>query len=369
MPHSPAEYADDLPGGPVRGRGAGINPGNRFEAVRLHVLGDALDEAAAEHPCGVQVRTETIADASQSFINRVDSPDLNFSWTMNPYRGCEHGCIYCYARPTHELLGYSVGLDFETRIVVKRDAAAILKRELARPAWRGDPIMFAGVTDVYQPLEAKLRVTRACLEVLAECGQPVSIVTKNRLITRDIDLLRRLADVQAVSVAISLTTLDGALSRAMEPRASSPRDRLRAIGELREAGVNVMAMIAPVIPGLTDHELPRLLESAAGAGATGAAWMMLRLPYQVKDLFLDWLARAYPERTGRVERAIRDLRDGALNDTRFGRRMRGVGARAEHVATTFRAFARRYGLDGPMAPLSSASFRRPSLDGQLDLFD
>jgi DNA repair photolyase len=365
---SPDDYADALSHGPARGRAAGLNPANRFESVRLHVLGEHLDEARAEHEDGVQVRTEPVGDRSRSIINRVDSPDLPFHWTINPYRGCEHGCIYCYARPTHETLGYSCGLDFETRILVKHDAPALLKRELAHPTWVGEPIMMCGVTDCYQPLEARLEVTRGCLEVMAACGQPVCIVTKNRLVTRDIDLLGTLAKVGAAKVALSVTTLDAKLSAIMEPRASKPADRLRAIRELADAGVPAMAMIAPVIPGLTDHEIPRLLEAARDAGAVSARWMMLRLPHRVKDLFLEWLQRHKPLRAAKVEAFIRGVRAGSLSDSTWGRRMRGTGALTEHIGGLFDLYAHKYGLDRATPPLSTTSFQPPALDGQFDLF-
>jgi len=368
MPES-AEYADGLSDGVAKGRAAGLNPGNRFESVRLHVLGEHLDEMAAERDRPVQHPTMPVPDASRSLINRVDSPDLPFHWSINPYRGCEHGCIYCYARPTHENLGYSCGLDFETRILVKHDAPDLLRRELSRPSWVGEPIMMCGVTDCYQPLEAKLGITRACLEIMAECRQPVVIVTKNHLVTRDRDLLGELARHHAAKVAVSLTTLDAKLSASMEPRASRPADRLRAIRELTDAGVPVMAMVAPVIPGLTDHEIPALLEAARDHGAISARWIMLRLPFQVKALFLDWLARHKPLRAKKVESFVRGLRDGALYDSTFGRRMRGSGAIADHIERVFEVYSRRFGLDAVTPPLSSASYRRPRDRHQMALFE
>jgi DNA repair photolyase len=322
-----------------------------------------------EHPNGVQVPTRSIADRTRSIVNRVDSPDLPFSWTMNPYRGCEHGCVYCYARPTHENLGLSCGLDFETTIIVKHDAPALLRRALAAPRWAGEPIAMSGVTDPYQPLERTLGITRGCLEVMAEARQPVGIVTKNRLVVRDADLLRELARHDATRVIVSLTTLDADLSRSMEPRASAPDARLRAIRELREAGVSVGVLVAPVIPGLNDHEVPALIRAAAEAGADGVGWVLLRLPHQVRALFLDWLRRERPERAARVERAVRETRNGALSDARFGARMRGEGPYAEQIARMVAVCARRSGLHTDRSPLSSAAFRRPRLDGQLDLFE
>ncbi|MHC5114128.1 MAG: PA0069 family radical SAM protein [Planctomycetota bacterium] len=366
-----SEHRDALVHGRVRGRAAGINPGNRFDdrgggVVRLHVLGSHLDRMAAEQPRGVQVATEVIPDATRRIINRVDSPDLPLKWTLNPYRGCEHGCAYCYARPTHEALGFSCGLDFESKIVAKHDAPKLLRRELAAPSWRGEPIAMSGVTDPYQPLERTLEITRGCLEVMAECRQPVAIVTKSRLVVRDVDLLRTLAEHDAVRVAVSVTTLDARLSRSMEPRASAPDDRLRAIRELTEAGIPVQAMIAPVIPGLTDHEIPELVQAVADAGAHDAAWIMLRLPYQLKDVFMEWLERCVPERAARVERALRDVRGGSLSSPRYGERMRGTGARADHVARTMEVFARRAGLVRVSRPMNESAFRRPCVDGQPD---
>ncbi len=337
-------------------------PGNRFESVRLHVLGEALDDELREHPCGEQVRTEVLPDHARSVINRVDSDDLNFNWTFNPYRGCEHGCIYCYARPTHENLGYSCGLDFETKILAKLDAPALLARELSKPKWEGDSIMVSGVTDPYQPTEAKLKLMRACLEVFAERRQPISIVTKNHLVTRDLDLLRAMAADGAVSVAVSITTLDKSLAAKMEPRASNPADRLRTVRELREAGVPVGVMMAPIVPGLTDHEIPKLLEAASDAGAMCASWVLLRLPHQVKALFLEWVARHYPDRAAMVEQRIRDTRDGALYNSTFRVRQRGHGERAKQIKQSFDLFARRYNLDGQWPKHSREAFleRKPA---------
>ncbi len=358
-PHSDRAYADSLPAGAVRGRGAGLNPGNRFETVRLHVLGEALDEAATENPRGAQTGTLLYDDHSRTALNPVDSPDLPMKWTFNPYRGCEHGCIYCYARPTHETLGFSCGLDFETKIVVKRQASALLRRELASPRWRGEAIMVSGVTDAYQPVEADLRLTRACMEVFAEARQPISIVTKNGLVTRDIDLLKELAAHEAVHVGVSITTLDNRLAAAMEPRASSPRERLSAIESLSAAGIPTMVMVAPVIPGLTDREAPAILKAAAEAGARSAAWVVLRLPYQVKSLFLDWLSRKFPERAAAVEAGVRGVRGGRLTQSRFGERLRGQGERSDQIGAMFALFKRRYGLDGEWPALSSRAFRPP----------
>jgi DNA repair photolyase len=342
---------------------------------------DSSEACSAEHgtaPRGgdgaaTRVRTRVYRDRSRTIINRVESPELPFRWTINPYRGCEHGCIYCYARPTHEYLGLSSGLDFETQIFAKTAAAELLVRELSAKDWRGETIMMSGVTDAYQPAERRLKITRACLEVMAPAGQPVSIVTKSGLVRRDIDLLTSLARRGAARVAISLTTLDRALASRLEPRACAPDVRLRAIRELAEAGIPVGVMVAPVIPGLTDHELPALLQAAARAGAGHAGMVLLRLPWQNKALFLDWLERHAPLKASKVEGLIRGSRGGRLYDSSWEQRWSGTGPVAEQIGQTFRVFAKRLGLDGPLEPLSSAGFVRPlrgALDpGQLPLFN
>lgn len=356
---------------PARGRGpATLNPPNRFEGLSLHVLGEHIDAQRSEHPQGVQIQTQPLRDETRRIINKVvNSPDINFDWSINPYRGCEHGCVYCYARPTHELLGFSSGLDFETKIMVKHDAPQLLRRELAAPKWKGEVIVFCGVTDCYQPLEARLKLTRSLLEICAECRQPIGIITKNHLITRDLDLLGELARFNAVHASISVTTLDARLASKMEPRASSPNDRLRAIKELSSAGIPVTVMVAPIIPGLTDQEMPSILQAAAEHGASSAGWVLLRLPYQIKTLFMEWLHRCVPERAGRVEHLLREMRGGDLYQSRFGERQRGAGEQAELMATMFRVYQRKYGLNRPLPPLSAAHFRRPHLDGQRQLFE
>ena len=375
---------DALPAGPARGRGAQLNPANRFEGHRLHVLGDHLDHQQRERhddaPCtggppghGRQYPTQVFADTSRTIINYVDpdkSPDIHFRWTVNPYRGCEHGCVYCYARPTHEYAGMSSGLDFETRILAKHDAPRMLRAELASPKWQGEPIVMSGVTDPYQPIEREQRVTRGCLEVFAECRQPVSIVTKNRLILRDIDLLQTLARHHAVGVSVSITTLDATLAQRMEPRASAPRDRLETVRRLTDAGVPTSVMVAPIVPGLTDREVPTILQQAAEAGARSAGYVLLRLPHQLKALFLDWLGRHYPDRAQHVESLLRGARGGALYDATPGTRQRGEGPVATQIGQMFKLYARRHGLTGHHHQLSGAAFRPPSTDatGQMTLF-
>lgn len=364
------EYRDALPSGPVKGRGAALNPGNRFENVRLHVLGEHLDEIARDAD-GVptQVKTQVIPDNTQSIINRVQFPDIGFDWTLNPYRGCEHGCVYCYARPYHEYLGFSSGIDFETRIVAKLDAPKLLVKELAKPSWQAETIVMSAITDCWQPLEEELRITRACLGVLAKARQPVAMLTRSRRILRDLDLIGELAQHGVTNVAVTITTLDAKLAAAMEPRASSPADRLHAMRELSKAGVPVTAMIAPTIPGLTDRELPKLLEAIADAGASNAQLCMIRLPYQNKAMFFDWLSRKYPDRAGHVESLLRDVYDGKLYDADMAMRARGKGQIAEQISGLFKVFRKRYGLDKPFPTMNRGAFRRPSRDGQLGLFE
>lgn len=361
-------YQDHLESVHARGRGAQLNPGNRFEAIRLHILGDHLDSTAIEHPKGQQSQTRILNDRSRTIINRIDSPDLPFEWTINPYRGCEHGCVYCYARPTHETLGLSSGLDFESVIVAKENAPELLRCELSSSRWNGEPIVMSGVTDPYQPIEGTLRITRRCLEVMVECGQPVSLITKSQLITRDLDLLQPHAMRRAAKAAISITTLDPHLARAMEPRASSPAQRLRAVRSLSEAGIPVAVMVAPILPGLNDHEIPAILRAAREHGATSAGWIMLRLPHQLRAIFVDWLHRTYPNRAKRIVHHLQEMRGDSMYDATYGRRMRGRGALAEQIDQSFTIFARRYGLDQPGPTLSSDSFRRPISGGQLNLF-
>ena len=339
-----------------RGRGTATNPANRVE--RLHVV---LDSMAPTTDCDAPrpaVATQYLRDASRSVISRNDSPDVTFSASLNPYRGCEHGCVYCYARPTHEYLGFSAGLDFETRILAKNEAPRLLEQELQRSSWKPQTLGLSGVTDPYQPIESALRLTRACLKVLLAHRNPVIVITKNELVTRDIDLLARLAEHGAAAVAISVTTLDESIAGLMEPRASRPRRRLAAIRKLARAGIPVTVLVGPVVPGLTDYELPEILEASHAAGARSGGYIMLRLPGAVSGLFDAWLARNFPDRRNRVLRRIRSLRDGQLNDSRFKTRMRGEGPFAEQTAALYRLTCRRLGLSAGGAALSTAAFRR-----------
>ena len=347
----------------IPGRGTAVNPPNRFEPLILTPDPDflALDPEERPHP-----RTQFFTDASASLLTENDSPDIPFTIGLNPYRGCEHGCAYCFARPYHEYLGWSSGLDFETKIMVKTRAPTLLREELSSPRWRPQSIAMSGVTDCYQPCERQFRVTRGCLEVCAEFRQPISIVTKNALVTRDIDILRELARHQATAVYLSVTTLDTALAGQLEPRASRPAARLRAIRELSAAGIPVGVMVAPVIPGLTDHELPALLAAAAAAGAQRAGYVVLRLPHTVKDVFLNWLDVHAPGKKERVLSRLRDLRGGRLYDADWATRMKGQGIFAEHLRTLFAVTTRRLGLNTAPLELSTAHFRRPG--EQLQLF-
>jgi len=293
---------------------------------------------------------------------------VGFDASVNPYRGCEHGCVYCYARPFHEYLGFSAGLDFESKILVKEDAPALLRKELSSPKWQPQTLAMSGVTDCYQPAERRLEVTRRCLEVLADFRNPVGVITKNELVTRDIDILQELAAHQAAVVMLSITTLDGEVARKMEPRASHPRDRLKAVERLAAAGIPVGVMVAPVVPAITDHEMPKILEAAAAAGARTAGYVVMRLPGAVAGLFERWLEEHFPDRKEKVLNRVRDLRGGELYDPRFGNRMRGEGLFADQIRGTFQTFRRRYGLDQPFPELSTAAFRRPGQVEQLGLF-
>ena len=355
---APATPSD--PSASLRGRGARTNPANRFE--RIAVEPDAEFVEFDEHGVPVerpQPRTQFFDDASESILAPNDSPDVGARWGLNPYRGCEHGCAYCFARPFHDYLGFSSGLDFETKIMVKRRAPELLRRELSARRWKPEPVMISGVTDCYQPAERHFKLTRACLEVFAEFRNPVGVITKNFLITRDLDLLAELARWRCVMATLSVTTLDAALAGKLEPRASRPEHRLRAIKLLADAGVPVAVNVAPVIPGLTDHELPAILEAARDAGAKRATYIALRLPHTVKDVFLDWLDAHEPGKKERIVSRIREMRGGKLYDSRFGTRGRGEGLFAEQLRQLFEVTTRRLGLNREEFELSTARFRRP----------
>ncbi len=343
------------------GRGAASNPPNRYE--RLDVEWD--EEFARDLR---SQRTQVYRDTSRTILAENESPDVPFRFSLNPYRGCEHGCIYCYARPTHEYLGFSAGLDFEQRIFVKLDAPELLRAHFRSPKWSPEVVALSGNTDCYQPLEKHFELTRRCLEVFADFRNPVAVVTKSSLVLRDVDLLAELATQKLVRVAISITTLDGALARRLEPRAAQPERRLEAVAKLTSAGVPVVVMIAPVIPGLNDEEIPQILRAAREAGAVGASYVLLRLPRPVDDLFTAWLEEHFPERRQRVLGRIRQCREGRLYNAEFGKRKTGTGPYANHIRELFTLTARRLGLDRPLPELDTSVFRRPVATGQLNLW-
>ena len=344
------------------GRGAAVNPPNRFE--RLHVEPDPDAEIDPEER--LSPRTQFFLDGSESILTKNDSPDVGFGWGVNAYRGCEHGCAYCFARPYHEYLGFSSGLDFETKIMVKLRAPELLRKELTAKKWQPETLMMSGATDCYQPCERKFRLTRGILEVCAELRHPISLITKNALVTRDLDLLAELARWRCVSANVSVTTLDTDLGSRLEPRASRPAARLRAIRELSAAGVPVGVLVAPVIPGLNDHEVPAILDAVAAAGARRAGYVLLRLPFAVKDIFTAWLDEHEPGKKARVLDRLRALRGGQLYDHRFGARMKGEGIFAEQLKAVFQVAARRAGLTQDHIELTKEHFRKPG--EQMSLF-
>ena len=345
----------------IRGRGAGFNPGQRF--AELHV-----DYNPGESP--EKVATKFFRDHSSTVITRHNSPDLPFEASLNPYRGCEHGCAYCYARPTPEYLGFSSGVDFESRIMVKEDAPALLRAELLKPSYKPANLSLSGVTDPYQPIEKKLRVTRGCLEVLAEARHPVVLITKNHLITRDVDLLAELARHHATAVYISVTTLDPELARKLEPRASSPKMRLEAIRVLNEAGVPVGVSTAPIIPGLNDSEIPALIDAARAAGAQFAGYTVVRLPFAVKDVFREWLDLHFPGMRDKILSRIEETQGKTLSHGEFGKRLKGVGVWSEQIASLFRVSIQRAGMLHRRPQVRADAFRRPrDPGGQMELFE
>jgi DNA repair photolyase len=345
---------------PPAGRGASRNLPGRFVRQRVEPFDDgwgSLDEPAA------RVETTVTPEPARSILTSNDSPDIPFGRSINPYRGCEHGCSYCFARPSHAYLDLSPGLDFESRIVSKPNAAALLRAALGKPGYRCETIALGANTDPYQPVERRLRITRGVLEVLAECGHPVSVVTKSNLVLRDLDLLASMAADGLAAVLVSITTLDRKLARRMEPRAPTPERRLAALRALGEAGVPCAVLASPMIPGLNDHELERILEAAARAGVRGASYLVVRLPHELKPLFTEWLERHYPDRAARVLHRIRELRDGRLNDPRFGSRMRGTGPYADLLRRRFEVATRRLGLDRERIVLDTTRFRVPLRPG------
>ena len=356
VPDEQSSLQPVLPSLRQRGRGAVTNPASRFDSLAT----DGFDDGwsfLADQP--LRSQTTLIRDGSRSAISWNDSPDVGFDRAVNPYRGCEHGCIYCYARPSHAYLGYSPGLDFETKIVLKPGIAALLERELGKPGYKAETLALGSNTDPYQPVERTLRLTRSVLEVLERHRHPVSIVTKSAGVLADLDILERMAGMGLVRVWLSVTTLDPALARIMEPRASAPARRLHALRCLAEAGVPAGVLAAPMIPGLNDAELERILEAARGVGTTHAAYVLLRLPLELRDLFTAWLNEHMPDRAARVLSLIRSTRAGALNDSRFGQRFTGQGGYAELLGRRFETAKRRLGFAGRDV-LDASKFRRPT---------
>lgn len=348
-----------------RGRAAALNPSGRFEAYSREMFDDGWQNFEELPP----FKTEVQEEKPRSIITRNDSPDISFDRSINPYRGCEHGCIYCFARPTHAYMGLSAGLDFESRLFAKPDAARLLERELSKPGYEPKTIAIGTNTDPYQPIEKQWRIMREILEVLDAANHPVGIVTKSALMTRDIDILSRMASRGLAKVALSVTTMDRRLARSMEPRAATPTRRLEAIKALSDAGIPVSVMMAPVIPGLNDHEIERILDAARGQGALEAGYVLLRLPLEVSPLFKDWLLRCYPDKYRHVLSLIRAMRDGKDYDAEWGKRMRGSGPYAWTIGRRFELAAKRLGMNAEKRTLRTDLFVSPMKGGtQLKLF-
>lgn len=346
------------------GRGARTNASGRYERFTV----EAFDDGWAGEDV---TRLDTIVtpELAKTIISRNQSPDISFDQSINPYRGCEHGCIYCYARPNHAYVGLSPGLDFETKLFVKSNAAELLQQELGKPGYRPRTIMLGGVTDIYQPIERGYGVTRAILEVLQRWRHPTALITKSQLVLRDIDILAPMAERGLAKAAISVTTLERRISRTMEPRAAAPHRRIEAIRALAEAGVPVTVMVAPIVPGLNDSEIEAILDEAAKAGASAAGYVILRLPLEIKDLFREWLHAHFPNRHARVMRLVREMRGGRDYDPEWGKRQKGEGPYAHMIADRFARATRRLGLDKPRLALDHTQFRRPIGEGdQLDMF-
>ena len=358
-------FTQQLPPSP-RGRGARTNASGRFESQAREAFDDGWTQEDTEP---VRLKTTVTAERARTIITKNDSPDVGFDRSINPYRGCEHGCIYCYARPAHAYMGLSPGLDFESKLFFKPDAARLLEQELSKPRYRPMIIHIGGNTDPYQPQERSLRITRQIIEVMSRFNHPFSIISKSALILRDLDLLAPMAARNLVRVAISVTTLDRKLARSMEPRAATPERRIAAIKALTDAGVPTLVMFAPAIPGLNDHEMEAVLERASQVGATGAGYVALRLPREIKDLFQEWLATDHPDRASKVMSLVRQMRGGKDYDPDWGSRMKGQGPIADILAQRFKAARRRFGLEGRLPDLDLAAFQvPPRLGDQRDLF-
>lgn len=344
-------------------RGTDLEIQNRFETTSYQSFDDGWETLAEELPV---IQTQFFTDHTKSILFKNESPDVGMGYSLNPYRGCEHGCAYCRARPYHEYLGFNAGIDFESKIVVKHDAPALLRKTFDDRKWKPATIMMSGNTDCYQPAERKYKLTRQCLEVFLDYRNPVSILTKNALILRDLDLLTELAKLNLVSTLLSITTLDRELRRQLEPRTSTAEMKLKVMSELSKAGIPVGVMVGPIIPGLNDNEVPKILKSASDAGATHVAHTILRLPHAVAPIFIDWLEKNYPEKANRVITRVKMIRNGKLNDPNFGTRMTGTGGYADYMHKLVDALSKRYGMDKPRVALRTGLFRRA---GTPSLFD
>lgn len=341
----------------IKGRGTTQNPANRFDPVFYDI----------ENPADISSETRFFRDTAKSIITFNSSPDISIDAFINPYRGCEHGCIYCYARPFHEYLGLSAGLDFETRIFVKENAPTLLRKELLKPGWKPQIVGIGGVTDAYQPVERKLEITRKCLKVFSEFANPVAIITKNHLVSRDVDILCDMANKKTAMVLFSITSLDDKIVSCMEPRTSRPKLKLEAMRELSASGIPVGVMIGPVIPGLTDHEIPEIINQSVKAGAQFARYILLRLPHGVKELFEDWLEKHFADRKNKILNRIRSTRDGKLYDSTYFERHRGSGIFAEQIKAIFEKSCKKEGIAGAKLNLTTEYFKTPGLK-QLSLF-
>jgi DNA repair photolyase len=366
-PNRPGAGPPPGSGEAIRNRGTAENPPNRFERLTEVAEVEFLESEYLEGEQAPRILTKTFRDPSRTAIAFNQSPDLNFAASLNPYRGCEHGCVYCYARPSHEYLGFSAGLEFETKIVVKPDAPELIRKKLGSKSWKPQVVAIGANTDPYQPVEAKLGITRRCLEVFADFRNPIAIVTKSALVARDIDVLRQLVEYEAAAVNVSVTTLDRDLSRIMEPRATTPSRRLETVRRLADSGVPVGVMLAPIVPGLTEHEIPAIVDAVTQAGAQWVSPVVLRLPHGVADLFESWLQRHFPERAAKVMNRVRALRGGRVNDPRFHSRFRGEGVYAQQIHAMLALALRRSGTPNHRPVLSCEAFRRAS-DPQLSLF-
>ncbi|MBL8006146.1 MAG: PA0069 family radical SAM protein [Ignavibacteria bacterium] len=351
----------------IKGRGSQFNLPNRFEKSFTDFKYDEYAEYYNFEEDEKNVSTQLLSDHSKSVLVKNESPDLGAGYSINPYRGCEHGCIYCYARPTHEYLGYSSGIDFETKIMVKHNAAELLSAEFSKKSWIPQTVFFSGNTDCYQPTERKLGITRKCLDVFLKFRNPLALITKNALVLRDIDIVKSLSEMNLIRVVISVTTLKKELHRVMEPRTSSPDMRLKTIEILASVNIPVSVNVAPIIPGLTDEEIPSILKEASDRGAVSAGNVILRLPHSVKDLFLDWLRREFPDRADKIINRIKEVHGGKLYDSSFGRRLTGHGEWADTIQKIFNSGCRKYNLNTKNTPLNKGAFRRDFSD-QFSMF-